>query len=209
MFTPRYTISHQLLTNIKRINSLIIELNYRRFSHLVLVELERSAREVSAYASTSIEGNPLPLTEVKKILKTMPETIRDSEKEVINYNAALEFLDKQIASSLSIKLICDIQKQVTTGLLPTFESGRLRERPVVVNDPQTRTIAYLPPEVKDVRPLMEELIEYINKQQIGSLHGRIFRSIQGLVRLIKLIFLDFLPTFFSAFAVYLLIKKYL
>lgn len=36
--------------------------------------------------------------------------------------------------------------------------------------------------------------------RIGTLHGRIFRSIEGLVRLIKLGFIDFLPTAFAALA---------
>lgn len=66
MFSPQYTITHQLLANIKHINSLISALNHRHFPGLVLVELEKTAREVSSFASTSIEGNPLPLTEVKK-----------------------------------------------------------------------------------------------------------------------------------------------
>src|SRR3989344_1630475 len=43
-------------------------------------------------------------------------------------------------------------------------------------------------------------ISVLQKQQIGSLHGRIFRSIQGLIRLIKLVFLDFLPFAFAALA---------
>ena len=66
MFQPQYTITNQLLANIKRVSSLVNELNNKRFPNVVLLELERSAREVSSYASTSIEGNPLPLTEVKK-----------------------------------------------------------------------------------------------------------------------------------------------
>lgn len=48
--------------------------------------------------------------------------------------------------------------------------------------------------------LLKTDIGVINRQQIGSLHGRIFRSIQGLIRIIKLSFLDFLPVFFSALA---------
>jgi DNA-directed RNA polymerase subunit F len=43
--------------------------------------------------ATSIEGNPFPLTEVKKILKHASENIRDSEREIFNYNQALEYLN--------------------------------------------------------------------------------------------------------------------
>src|SRR3972149_10713029 len=96
MFQPQYTITDRLLANIKRVNTLVNELNNRRFPHVVLVEFEKVARAVSAYASTSIEGNPLPLTEIKKILKSKPAHIRDSEKEILNYNQALQNLNEQI-----------------------------------------------------------------------------------------------------------------
>ena len=168
MFQPQYSITDQLLANIKRISSLVTELNNRRFPNVVLLELERSAREVSSFASTSIEGNPLPLTEVKKILKSAPSHIRDSEKEVLNYNQALQDLNKQLKKGkvkLTLALILKTQKQVTDGLLPKFEIGRLREKPVVVNDPKIGQAVYLPPDVKDVRLLMDNLVEFINENR--------------------------------------------
>ncbi len=168
MFFPKYSITDVLLANIKRINSVVNELNNRRFPNVVLLELERTAREVSTYASTSIEGNPLPLTEVKKILKSKPTHIRESEKEVLNYNQALQDLNKKLEEGrvkLSIDLILKIQKQVTDGLLPAFESGYLREQPVQVNDPRTRQVKYLPPDIKDVEPLMADLIEFVNNSR--------------------------------------------
>lgn len=54
--------------------------------------------------------------------------------------------------------------------------------------------------VSVVEHLLKTDIANINEQQIGSLHGRIFRSIQGLINLLKLGFLDFFPVFFSALA---------
>lgn len=174
MFTPKYTITDQLLSNIKHINALIQDLNNRRFPEIVFIEFEKTAREVSTYASTSIEGNPLPLTEVKKVLKSKPSNIRDSEKEVINYNQALETLHQLLQSKqleLSLKLILDIHKQVTTGLLPRFESGRLRHKPVVVNDPRTGKVVYLPPDTEIVNDLVSDLITYTkeNGKKVDSL----------------------------------------
>src|SRR3989344_5623943 len=165
MFNPKYTITDRLLENIKRINNLVNELNNRRFQHVVLAELERTARAVSAYASTSIEGNPLPFTEVKKILKSKPAHIRDSEKEVLNYNQALQELNRELGEGkvkLSLNLVLRIQKQIIEGLLPKFESGKLRAKPIVVNDPRTRKVIYLPPDAKDVKTLVENLIVFIN-----------------------------------------------
>jgi len=160
MFEPKYTITNQLLKNITRINTLVHDLNTRRFPHVILVEFEKSAREVSTYASTSIEGNPLPLTEVKRVLKSAPFNIRNSEKEVINYNHAL----KTLHGTLSLKLILTIHRQVTDGLLPKFESGRLRQKPVVVNDPRTGKVVYLPPDADKVKEYMTDLLSYIHTQ---------------------------------------------
>ncbi len=174
MFQLQYTITDRLLANIKRINALVNELNHKHFANIALLELERSAREVSSYASTSIEGNPLPLTEVKKILKSAPSHVRDSEKEVLNYNKALQDLNKYLEGGtvvLSLHLILKIQKQVIEGLLPEFETGHLRGKPVVVNDPRTGQPVYLPPDVKDVQLLMENLVTFTNnnREKIDSL----------------------------------------
>ncbi|HIH13440.1 TPA: Fic family protein [Candidatus Woesearchaeota archaeon] len=147
---------------------MVNELNNRRFPHVVLVELEKTARAVSTYASTSIEGNPLPLTEVKKILKSKPAHIRDSEKEVLNYNKALQNLNEKLEKAqvkLSLDLILKIQKQVSVGLLPKFESGKLREKPVFVNDPRSRRVIYLPPDARDVKKLIENLIAFVNSNR--------------------------------------------
>lgn len=168
MFQPKYKITDHLLANIKRINSLVNELNNRRFPHVVLVELEKTASAVSAYASTSIEGNPLPLTEVKTILKSNPSHVRDSEKEVLNYNQALQDLNKKSKEgqiSLSLDLVLKIQKKITSKLLPVLESGKLRKRPVVVNDPKTQKVIYLPPDVGDVKKLSEDLVEYVTRNR--------------------------------------------
>jgi len=174
MFQPQYTITDRLLANIKKVNALVNEINNRRFPQLVLVEFEKTARAVSTYASTSIEGNPLPLTEVKKILKSRPAHIRDSEKEVLNYNQALHDLNKKLEEGkvrLSLGLFLKIQKQITDGLLPKFESGKLRDKPVMVNDPRTGKVIYLPPDAKDIKTLLENLTTFIdsNKDKIDPL----------------------------------------
>ncbi len=166
MFIPKYTITHSLLANITKINSLVNKLNNQRFANLILLEFEKTAREVSAYTSTNIEGNPLSLTQVKKILKSKPTNIKDTQKEIINYNQALKTLNKLLKNKnpkLSLKIILDIHRQITQGLLPDHDSGSLRKRPVIVNDPQTAKTVYLPPDIKKVNTLTTDLIDFINK----------------------------------------------
>lgn len=163
MFEPKYQITNKLLSNIRRIDRLTDQLNNRRFPSIILAEFKKTAQAVSSHTSTGIEGNPLPLTEVRKLLKSRPQHIRDTEKEVLNYNQALQNLDKNI--NFSIDLILEVQKQVIDGLLPSNESGSFRKKPVVVNNPQSGNIVYIPPDAADVNKLMSDLVEYINANQ--------------------------------------------
>jgi len=179
MFQPKYIITPTLLANIKRIAELVTELNNRQFPKVVLLDFERRAREISAHSSTSIEGNPLPLTEVKRLLKHAPEHQRDSEKEVLNYNQALEDLNKLLKqgnSQFNLKLILDIQKKVTDGLINKLRSGKLRQEPVFVNNPKTRQPIYFPPDHQDVANLISDLLKYI-KDNTGKIDPLIIAGI--------------------------------
>ena len=174
MFNPNYTITHPLLENIKRIYSFVQSLNQRQFPQVVLVELQKSAEAVSAFASTSIEGNPLPLTDVKAILKNRPQNIRDSEREVLNYNEILKDINQRLSRGIipiTLNLILQIHKQVTHKLLPPYQSGKLRANPVFVNDPSARKTIYWPPDAKDVPILINDLIHFIesNKNKVDPL----------------------------------------
>lgn len=174
MFEPKFNITQKLLANIKRIASLTTELNNKNFPSTVLVEMEKVARAISSHSSTSIEGNPLPLTEVKKILKTKPENIRDSEQEVLNYNEALKKLNeisKPNKNRLDLKLILEVQKIVTNKLITSYNSGKLRREPVFVNNPKLRKTIYWPPDHNDIKQLLSDLIEYTknNKSKIDFL----------------------------------------
>lgn len=168
MFQPKYTITHALLENIKRVYSLVQSLNQRHFPDVVLVELQKNAEAVSAFASTSIEGNPLPLTDVKRILKNKPQNIRDSEQEVLNYNEILKEINRKLELGpipITTALILDIQKKVTNKLLPPYQSGKLRADPVFVNDPRIRQTIYWPPDSQDVPVLLNELIRFVDENK--------------------------------------------
>ena len=166
MLDPKYTITNKLLSNIKKISEIVAILNNQNFSNVVLMSFEKKARETSAYSSTSIEGNPLPLTEVKRILKSKPEYIRDTEKEVLNYNEAFKKLNDDLKNHpFDLKLILNIQKTITNGLIAKQHSGKLRKEPVVVNDPATSRIIYMPPNYGEVEEMLKDLLVYIQKNE--------------------------------------------
>jgi len=87
---PKYTNSDRLLVTIREIGEVIGEVKSYQLTGTALARLALDARQLSTFASTSIEGNPLALTDVKRVLKSSKESIRDTEREVLNYNNALQ-----------------------------------------------------------------------------------------------------------------------
>jgi len=166
-FNPKYTVTPKLLDNIKEITRIKTELNNKRFPDTIKMKLEKSAVSLSVHSSTSIEGNPLPLTEVKKILKNKPEYARDSEKKVLNYNDALGYLQKLLGKNVLIdeNLVIAIHKKVLKDLLPNEKLRGFREVSVVVNDPRTGETVYLPPGVNAMSDLMNALLHYIDRNK--------------------------------------------
>ena len=166
---PNYSISNQILSTIRQIGEVLGEIRSFGLPASALAKLESEARELSTFASTSIEGNPLALTDVKRLLKRAPERLRDTEREILNYNDALEYVHTLVEEQgqdfrVDIKLLRVIQAVVTDGLMDTSrDCGHLRERPVVIRDPRRPgSVVFMPPNVEDVPQLTEELCGFIN-----------------------------------------------
>lgn len=165
LFAPQYNISPPLLAMIKRITVLVHELNQQAVPDVIFMEMQAEARAVSTYASTSIEGNPLPLTEVKRLLKQRPAHLQQSEREVLNYNRVLSDLNQQLDAPFTAALIQHIQAAVMAELLPAHQLGQWRQEAVVVYDPRQQEVVYLPPNYEDVPALMEALIAFVQVNQ--------------------------------------------
>lgn len=165
LFNPTYTISPPLLATIKRITILVHELNKQVVPDVVLMQMQAEARARSTYASTSIEGNPLPLTEVKRLLKQQPDHMRQSEQEVLNYNQVLHDLNQHLDKPLTTARLQTIHTGVMTNLLPAHQVGQWRQEAVVVYDPGTKEVVYLPPNYEDVPALMDALLAFVKEHQ--------------------------------------------
>ena len=165
MFKPNYQVSPQLLRTIKQITILVHQLNQRRPTELALAQMLSDALVTSTYASTSIEGNPLPLTEVRRLLKSEPKNARQSEQEVLNYNRVLQQLNRIDQAEFTVDLLCTIHQGVTQNLLPKHQIGAWRQEPVVVYDPRSGGIVYLPPDHGDVGQLMGELVTFVQDER--------------------------------------------
>jgi len=181
---PKYTNTDKLLYTIRQIGEAIGEIRSFRFQSGTVALLESQARELSTYASTSIAGNPLALTDVKRLLKNRPEYIRDTEHEVLNYNQALKQVYSEVRQqnfTLNQHSIEKIQKTVVAGLMDNpSDIGKLRERAVVIRNPlqiELRDeITFIPPDYQDVPRFLDHLIQYI-QQNSGKIDPIILAGI--------------------------------
>jgi ATP-binding cassette subfamily B protein len=95
-----------------------------------------------------------------------------------DFSIAIPFLSLIVGAVLVKEILTVIRKYLVENI------ATQTEKKLVV-----KTVGHL---------LKTDIGEFINKYQIGALHGKIFRSIQGTIKFIKLGFLDFFPTFFTA-----------
>ncbi len=166
MWNPKYTIGNRLLRTIREIGEVLGEIRNHPISNARFSSLVTEARALSTFASTSIEGNPLPLTDVKRLLKNTPGQIRDTEREILNYNRALEWVQARVEAGtfeLGTETFESIQGMVVEGLMDSpVDIGHIRQKPVVIRDPRMQdNIVFMPPDHKDVPSLCENLFRFL------------------------------------------------
>ena len=166
MFQPKYSISNRLARSLRQIGEAMGTIKAASLAESGLERLVLDARSLSAHASTSIEGNPLPLTDVKRLLKGAPANVRDTEREVLNYNQALGWLQAAIIAREfipTVETITHLQSLVTKGLMDNpADVGAIRQRPVVIRDPsRADAIVFLPPDHGDVPRLLKALMDFV------------------------------------------------
>ncbi len=153
---------------MRRIGETIGEIKSLNLSPQALARLEQEARAQSSHASTSIEGNPLPLTDVKQLLKADPRQVRDTEREVLNYNRALQKIQADVMAGIfrpGLAEMAAIQAIVVDGLMDNpAHVGTARREPVLIRDPrQPENIIFIPPNHQDVPRLADELATFVEE----------------------------------------------
>src|SRR5664280_773404 len=105
----------------------------------------------------------------------------------------------QLVGSNVIQFDVAIPFMVLLSVVILVREGLTVVRKYLIEDIATQTDKRQTVAVID-RLLRADIGGFLYQQQIGSLYGRIFRSIAGLISLLKLIFLEFMPFFFAAMA---------
>jgi len=180
MFKPIYKTTNRIIKYISEISAareLIINASLLPQWE---VKLRKEAIVKMAHHSTSIEGNPLTLEQVKKLIsgKKIGAWQKDRD-EVLNYIKVLEYIDKlgeENTKDITEKNILRIHQINTKDILPKEQSGHYRKIPVaVVNG--LGEVVFQPPSVNKVPGLMKDFVSWLNSDSANELYPVILSGI--------------------------------
>ena len=168
LWKPIYTISPVIARALMEIEAAKAVVDNTPLSPAIEVDLRHKARVRSTHYSTQIEGNRLTLKEAEQIIKKEKTSFHGRERdvrEVRNYWDALIKVEDWAAKRIefSEEIIKRLHAIVNRG--KCAKPTPYREGQNVIRDSQSGVIIYMPPEAKDVRRLMAEMVCWVHKAE--------------------------------------------
>ncbi|MBR3386211.1 Fic family protein [Candidatus Saccharibacteria bacterium] len=168
-YKPKFVITDKikdLLQDIGRINNVIAA---SRILPAVEASVRYRASVEAAHSSTSIEGNPLSMNEVRAVFASDKTLTKEeyAELEVKNYKAALDFIERRRygASEITLDDVLELHGIIMTGLTTKNRTGQLRFNPVYIENQKTHEMIYEGAPVDDVKAEMLDLLTYTTDNQ--------------------------------------------
>ncbi len=167
-YIPKYLITDELLSTIAEIEALRSRVDTSYILPEREIEMRHRATVEATHSSTAIEGNPLNVKQVEKVLAddTILTRHQYAEIEVRNYKKALDYVDKRKRSHKPITLsdALMIHGIVMDGLLSPEKTGALRNVGVRIVDQNDHEL-YVGPESDILEPEVIQLFEWLKSNE--------------------------------------------
>jgi Fic family protein len=160
----RYTITDDMVADLDRLAAHKETLDLRGpLPRRWLGRLRRELQASSIAASTSMEGVPVTVQEVRRLLAgdRPPGVSPDDAALVLGYRSAMEYALRRADSSTLTwgdELLLAVQDRVLAGAYP--RAGRFREGPVYIRDGATGETRFHPPAAPELTALVDELMQW-------------------------------------------------
>jgi len=127
-------------------------------------EIKKETIAKRVHYSTKIEGNVLNLEQVKEVIENRKESHERNVLEVRNYYNALMYLNNESENNniITEDLIFKVHNLVVGKHLTS--KSEFRNGQNVVEDSVSGKIVYMPPEAKDVKNLINQMIKEFNSK---------------------------------------------
>jgi Fic family protein len=169
MFKPKFTITNKINKSLLEIERARGFLDAANLKDKWIKGMRSEALILEAHHSTHIEGTQLTLSQAQKILtgKTVKGVNKDDRQELLNYKEAMDFVSEYLGkkSEITEDLIKKIHKILVKDVRGgTLEPGRYRKVQNYVVNSLTGAIIYTPPSPSEVPRMMNEFVEWLNKE---------------------------------------------
>lgn len=158
-FSPRFQSTPRLLKILEDSSALKERIQNQGVGVRWVPALQREALARQAHGSTAIEGNPLTLKEVQALAegKELPHAKPRAVQEVLNYFAALRFVEKQrSANKITVRDVLKLHSIIG-------RKNALDREPIGLYRPYgVRVGNHVAPPPKAVPKLMSELLDWVN-----------------------------------------------
>src|ERR1700751_1885076 len=128
-FKPLFSISAVLLSQVEQVAALRERILAAAVQVPWIRALQKHTRIRNAHSSTAIEGNPLTLEQVRAVEegREIPAIAARAKREVVNYFAALRFVEKQAdKKTVTHEEILRLHKIIAGDVMDQGTAGRYR-----------------------------------------------------------------------------------
>lgn len=193
MYTPKFTITHNLLTYISRIEAAREIIENSPLVPSWEAKFRDDAFAKTVHYGTKIEGNELTAEQAGKLIKGEPSMdprlvaeragviARERDiQEVINYRNVLNWIDQwekfvQHPDRLSEDILKTLHKLTIDRIIEPHYVGTFRDKQVVVRSASDGAIAFRPPIALEIPFYIDDFFQWLNSQEAQQMHP-IFRA---------------------------------
>lgn len=118
-----------------------------------------------AVASSQVEGAATTTKVAREMLKSGRTPRNESEQMIFNNLRAIEYITEFVDAPIDFTIIIELHKIMTANTDAEKYSGGFRTDEVFVTDHVDGEIAHIPPDWKEVEPLMKEICSFINNEE--------------------------------------------
>ena len=128
-YVPKFSITPRLLSQVESIAGYREKILGSSIGLSWIPALQKDSRNRNVHASTSIEGNPLTLEQVRAVAegKELAASTERSEREVTNYFAGLNFIESNVdLSPIRHDQLFELHRILASNVMDQGEAGRYR-----------------------------------------------------------------------------------
>lgn len=192
MYKPNYTITHNLLTYLNRIEAAKALIENSPLVPAWEAKFRNEALARTVHYGTKIEGNELTEEQTQQVVR-LDSTIDAQEaeretgilarerdiQEVINYRNVIRWIDQQDSEHsqnlFSPETMKTLHQLTTFGLIEEKYAGSYRDKQVIVTSAVNTGVVFRPPVSVEIPFLIDDFFEWVNESQTQLLPA-IFRA---------------------------------